>query len=87
MIANPELFREVEYIFTTWSMPGFEEDEIKGKDYKKKPVMSKCTVEADEDDGEDAPTVTVPKAPKAPKAKKSKDAEVEQISLLDMLGV
>ena len=29
VIANPELFREVEYIFTTWSMPGFEEDEIK----------------------------------------------------------
>ena len=29
VLANPELFYEVEYIFTTWSMPGFEEDEIK----------------------------------------------------------
>ena len=70
-----------------WAIHFFEEDEIKGKNYKEKPVMSKCTVEADEDDGEDAPTVTVSKAQKAPKAKKSKDAEVEQISLLDMLGV
>lgn len=70
-----------------WAVHFFEEDEIKGKDYKEKPVMSKCTVESDEDDGDDVPTVAAPKAPKAPKAKKSKDTYVEQLSLLDLLGV
>ncbi len=52
-----------------WAVHFFEEDEIKGKDYKESPVMSKCTVESDEDDGDDVPNVSVPKAQKAKRAR------------------
>ena len=29
VLANPELFKDTEYIFTTWGMPAFTEEEIK----------------------------------------------------------
>ena len=29
ILANPEAFKDVEYIFSTWGMPAFSEEEIK----------------------------------------------------------